>query len=241
MKKSTHGVGVFAMGISSLIALSGCSGDPAPTMPDPMTMAGASTGGSGGGGTGGGAAGGRTGTQIAYPNYFVKLTGTDAAPGMPAPSVYVNNACSACHGTNAEGVIGAGPEIRFTPKDYAVYVVRNGRKAPTTGGTTGMLAFTTLPEADLDAINTWQNSFAKPTTGQGLYLAMCGNCHGPTTPTGGSAPVSIKGKSQVEVAMYVRNGGSGTDPSMRATYMPKYDTTLLTDAELTSIVMYLAQ
>jgi mono/diheme cytochrome c family protein len=169
----------------------------------------------------------------------VKLSGTDAAPGQPAPAAYTANSCGLCHGANGEGATGLGPEIRFTPKDYALYAVRNGRKTPS-GQASAMVAFpaTSLADADLEAINTWQNSFAKPTTGQGLYLAMCGNCHGPTTPTGGSAPVSIKGKSQIEVAMYVRNG-NGTDASMRATYMPKYDATLLTDAELASIVTYL--
>jgi mono/diheme cytochrome c family protein len=202
-------------------------------------MAGSSSGGSGGGGTGGATAGGPTGTQLQTPAYFVKLSGADATPGQPAPAMFTNNACAACHGSNAEGVVSTGPEIRFTPKDYAVWVVKNGRKLPN-GMPSVMAAFPSISDADLDAINTWQNSFPKPTTGQGLYLAMCGNCHGPVTPTGGSAPVSIKGKSQVDVAMYVRNG-NGTDPSMRATYMPKYDTTLLTDAELTSIVMYLAQ
>jgi mono/diheme cytochrome c family protein len=101
------------------------------------------------------------------------------------------------------------------------------------GTGTGMLA-----DADLDAINTWQNSFTKPTTGEGLYKVMCGNCHGPMTPTGGSAPISIQGKSKVEVAMYVRNG-NGTDVTMRATYMPKFDTTLLTEPELALIETYL--
>lgn len=234
MKKSTQWLGVFAIGICSVTALPGCSGDPAPsTMP--MNTAGAT----GTAGTTG--AGGMTGTQLQSPGYFVKLTGADAAPGQPAPAGYTaaTTSCGTCHGANGEGVQSLAPEIRFTPKDYAVFVVRNGRKTPN-GMVSGMAPFdaTKISDADLDAINTWQNSFTKPTTGQGLYLAMCGNCHGPTTPTGGSAPVSIKGKSQVDVAMYVRTG-NGTDVANRATYMPKFDTTLLSDTELASIVTYL--
>jgi mono/diheme cytochrome c family protein len=232
MKKSTQWLGVFAIGMCSVTALPGCSGDPVPAT---MNTAGApSTGGTGG-------TTGMTGTQLQSPTYFVKLTGADAAPGpQPAPAPYKGaSSCYVCHGENGEGVASVGPEIRFTPKEYAVAVVRGGRKTPA-GAISGMAAFpaTSLPDADLDAINVWQNSFTKPTTGQGLYLAMCGNCHGPTTPTGGSAPISIKGKSQVDVAMYVRNG-NGTDVSMRATYMPKFDTTLLSETELTSIVTYL--
>jgi mono/diheme cytochrome c family protein len=239
MKKSTQWLGVFAIGICSVTALPGCSGDPVPsTMP--MNTAGAtSTGGTTG-------AGGMTGTQLQSPSYFVKLSGADAAAGpQPAPAVYTSATCATCHGPNGEGVQSLAPEIRFTPKDYAVSVVRKGRVSPN-GMASAMVAFPAgatsgmgmLSDADLDAINTWQNSFTKPTTGQGLYLAMCGNCHGPTTPTGGSAPISIKGKSQVDVAMYVRNG-NGTDLSMRAMYMPKFDTTLLSDTELASIVTYL--
>ena len=240
MKKSTYCVGVFAMGISSVLALSGCSGDPTPTMPN---TAGTSAGGSGssGGSGGGAAAGGPAGTQLQSPAYHVVLTGADVTAGPAAPGPYSAAGCPTCHGPNGQGLNGLGPEIRFTPKDYASNVVRNGRKTPN-GMISLMAAYpeTSLTSADLDTINTWQNSFTKPTSGQGLYLAMCGNCHGPMTPTGGSAPVSIKGKSQVDVTMYVRNG-NGTDPAMRATYMPKFDTTLLSDAEITSIVGYLAQ
>ena len=141
--------------------------------------------------------------------------------------------------SSGTGTASIAPEIRFTPKDYAVAVVRNGRKTPA-GGDSAMTPYpaTSVSDADLEAINTWQNSFPKPTTGQGLYKAMCGNCHGPSAPTGGSAPVSIQGKSKAQVAMFVRNG-FGTDVTKRAEYMPKYDTTLLTDAELALIETYL--
>jgi mono/diheme cytochrome c family protein len=158
---------------------------------------------------------------------------------MPAPEGYTKAGCNACHGSNGEGVMGLAPEIRFTPKEYATAVVRNGRKNPD-NTPSGMVAFpaSTVSDPDLEAINTWQNSFTKPTTGQGMYLAMCGNCHGPTTPTGGSAPVSIQGKSKADVAKFVREG-NGTDFAMRATYMPKFDTTLLTDADLALIETFL--
>jgi mono/diheme cytochrome c family protein len=240
MKKSSHWVGVFAMGICSAAGLAGCSAEDPAT---PAGTAGTGTAGTGtaGTGTGGTSAGGAPGVQLQSPAYHVKLTGADAAAGMPYPAAYKASGCNSCHGENAEGNA-IGPEIRFTPKDYAVAVVRGGRKTPN-GMLSAMVAFPptgTIPlsDADLDAINTWQNSFTKPTTGEGLYKAMCGNCHGPMTPTGGSAPVGIQGKSKVEVAMYVRNG-NGTDVSMRATYMPKFDATLLSETELGLIQGYL--
>lgn len=239
MKKLTQWMGVCAIAISSAAALSGCSSDPDPGTGTPMNTAGTGTGGTGAG-TAGTGTGGMTGTQLQSPFYFVKLSGADAAPApMAAPPAYANNACASCHGPNAEGVMSVGPEIRFTPKAYAVAVVRNGRKTPANAAS-NMLAFpmSSISDADLDAINTWQNSFTKPTTGQGLYLAMCGNCHGPTTPTGGSAPISIQGKSKVDVAMYVRNG-NGTDVAMRTSYMPAFDTTLLSETELGLIETFL--
>jgi mono/diheme cytochrome c family protein len=212
-----------------------------------MNTAGTGTGtaGTGTAGTGAGTAGSNTGTggmtgvQLQSPNYFVKLSGADAAPGAAAPAAYMNAACASCHGANGEGVASIGPEIRFTPKAYAVAVVRNGRKTPANAAS-AMIAFptTTLSDADLDSINTWQNSFTKPTTGQGLYTAMCGNCHGPMTPTGGSAPIAIQGKSKADVAMYVRNG-NGTDLAMRTSYMPAFDTTLLSETELDLIQTFL--
>lgn len=236
MKKLTQWLGVCAIAVSSAATLSGCSSDPDP---NPTNTAGTGTGGTGAG-TAGTGTGGMTGVQLQSPTYFVKLSGADAAPApMPPPAAYMNAACASCHGPNGEGVASIGPEIRFTPKAYAVAVVRNGRKTPANVAS-GMIAFptSTVSDADLDAINTWQNSFTKPTTGQGLYLAMCGNCHGPMTPTGGSAPISIQGKSKVDVAMYVRNG-NGTDLAMRTAYMPAFDTTLLSDTELGLIETFL--
>ncbi|HEX2876934.1 MAG TPA: cytochrome c [Polyangiaceae bacterium] len=238
MKKSSHWVGVFAMGICSASVVAGCSAEDPAT---PMGMAGTGTGGSTGTAGSGGTSAGPAGVQLQSPAYHVVLKGADAAAGMPAPAAYKTAGCNSCHGENGEGNL-VGPEIRFTPKDYAVAVVRGGRKTPN-GMLSAMVAFpatgtASVSDADLDAINTWQNSFTKPATGEGLYKAMCGNCHGPMTPTGGSAPVGIQGKPKVEVAQYVRNG-NGTDMTMRATYMPKFDTTLLTDAELALIETYL--
>jgi hypothetical protein len=57
-------------------------------------------------------------------------------------------------------------------------------------------------------------------------------------PTGGSAPIAIKGASKADVDKFVRMG-NGTDLSMRATYMPAFDTALLSEAELTLIKTYL--
>ena len=192
MKKSSHWVGVFAMGICSAAVVAGCSAeDPATT---PGTAGTGTAGSAATAGTGGGSSGGAAGVQLQSPAYHVQLKGADITAGMPAPAAYKAAGCNACHGENGEGNL-VGPEIRFTPKEYAVAVLRGGRKTPN-GMPSAMVKFDPgtgtgmLSDADLDAINTWQNSFAKPATGEGLYKAMCGNCHGPMTPTGGSAPIA---------------------------------------------------
>jgi mono/diheme cytochrome c family protein len=160
---------------------------------------------------------------------------TNAAP---QPAGYKAGGCNSCHGENGEGNI-IGPEIRFTPPDYSKAIVRGGRNDPA-GMPTAMVVIptATVSDADLDATISWLNAFPKPATGEGLYKAMCGNCHGPSMATGGSAPIGIIGKTKADVSMFVRNG-NGTDFKNRKEYMPKFDATLLTEAELTLIQTYL--
>jgi mono/diheme cytochrome c family protein len=227
MKKSTQWMGLCAIALCSAAALSGCSSTPDPA---PANAGGTSAGGAG--------SGGAKGTQLQSPSYFVKLSGADVTAGMPYPAAYMTAGCNACHGEHAEGSL-IGPENRFTPKDYAIAVVRNGRNTPAnTVSAMAAFATTALSDADLEAINTWQNSFPKPATPQGIYLAMCGNCHGPTSPTGGSAPISIQGKPKMDVQMFVRNG-FGADFKNRAEYMPKFDATLLSETDLAQIETFL--
>lgn len=237
--KKMHLLGVLTTGLIALNVLTGCSGDDTPPVNSGaagMTGSAGMTGGSGSGTGGGGSM--PMGTQLQSPAYFTMLSGDDAKPGTAQPAAYKTQVCNSCHGENGEGAA-LGPEIRFLPKDYGVAVVRGGRSNPDNSMSL-MVAFpaASISDADLDGVITWLNTMPKPTTGQGLYKAMCGNCHGPSAPTGGSAPVSIQGKSKADVAMYVRNG-NGTDFKNRKEYMPKFDTTLLTDAELGLIEGYL--
>lgn len=244
--KKMHWLGVIATSLISASTLAGCSGDDAPPVNAGGTgnsTAGTGTSGTGTAGTGTGgsgtAGGSNMGVQLQPPAYYVTLTGADAtAPAMTAPEGYTKGGCNACHDANAVGNV-IGPEIRFTPKAYLTAVVRNGRNDPA-GNPTAMqpIAMTTVSDAELDAVGTWLNGLPKPATGPGLYKAMCGNCHGPMTPTGGSAPITIQGATIANVDKFVRMG-SGTDVADRKKYMPAYDTTLLTDAELTLIKTFI--
>lgn len=240
MKKSSHWVGVFAMGICSASVVAGCSAEDPATPPTGTAGTSTGTGGSGGG-SAGGATGGAKGVQLTGAAAYTILSGADAAANpTAAPAAWMGKGCNACHGANGEGTAQIGPEIRHAPASYATYVVRNGRapfimaafpEAPAMGKTD-------VSAADLTSILTWLGSMPKPTTPEGLYKDFCGNCHGPKMATGGAVPVGITGKKQAEVIQKVRMG-VGTDPAMRNSYMPIIDAAALSDAELGSIMTFI--
>jgi hypothetical protein len=102
-------------------------------------------------------------------------------------------ACAACHGPNGEGTA-LGYEIRHPVRPYATWVVRHGR----TGGEfpgSAMLAYapSSLTDAQLGTIFDYLDSLPQPTTGEGLYLDYCRNCHG-TDARGGVTGVDISDK-----------------------------------------------
>jgi len=204
----------------------------------------------GGSGAGGGAAGsgGVMGTQLNPPfTYVVFAPGTpEAAPGGAAPAAWTSAGCVTCHQANGEGFASLAPEVRHVPATYATWVVRNGRKfngvqtamTPFPPTTTDPVKMPAITDADLAAVVAWLEAMPKPTTGAGLYKDFCGNCHGPTTPSGGAVPVSLMNHTVTVINQKVRVG-EGADPSMRNGFMPPEDMTKLTDAELTLIEQFL--
>jgi mono/diheme cytochrome c family protein len=232
MNKSSHLLGMLALGLLSLSSVAGCSGeDPK----DDNTPSGGS-GGGGGAGTSGGATGGAkmTGVQLTGSAAYTILSGADATAGpTAAPAAYGTSVCSTCHGSVGQGAANIGPEIRHPPAAYATHVIRNGRPP------SAMVAFSeaSLPNADLMAIQTWLAGQPKPTTGQGLYLDFCGNCHGPMG-GGGGVPVKAAMLPTATISAKIRSG-VGTDPAQRGTYMPAFGADMLTDAEITLIAQFL--
>jgi mono/diheme cytochrome c family protein len=95
-----------------------------------------------------------------------------------------------------------------------------------------------VTDQELTDILTWLDALPHPATGQALYQDFCGNCHGPTNPSGGAVAVSIVGKTIAEIEMKVR-GGVGTDVSLRQGYMPAEPVEKLSAAELTLIEQFL--
>ena len=94
-----------------------------------------------------------------------------------------------------------------------------------------------ITDTDLTAVISWLDGQPKPTTGQGLFLDFCGNCHGKDG-NGGIQPVKVTGETIMAVNTKVR-GGFGTDISMRNAYMPAEDVNALSDAELTLIEQFI--
>jgi|GEM_PF-1920556 len=192
----------------------------------------AGKGGSGGASTGGSSgAGGSSGG-----------TGSGSGGmGSTAMDFFAAN-CALCHGARGEGVSGKGPEVQHPVRDFATWVIRNGRQNNPGFPSSAMAAFTTaqLPEATLTAIFDWLSTPAlpKPTTGAALYKDYCSNCHGPGG-TGGTAGHNAKGESMSKALQMVRGGHGLGSFSSRTSYMPKWSATELTDAEVGLIVSYL--
>ncbi len=239
--KRLNWAGFATTGLLSVATLAGCSDDPvAPATGGTNSTGGTSSSGgtsAGGTGTSGSGTGGmKPATMLPGTQGYTVLSGPNAMPATAAaPDAYKTTAaCVACHGNNGEGIDNLAPEIRHTPSAYATAIVRNGRPS------TSMSPFpvTSLSDADLTAIVTWLGGMPKPTTPDGLYKDFCGNCHGPAVATGGAVAVNVTGLSATSVTNAVRLG-FGTDPMLRTGYMPKFDATQLTDAELAQIQTFL--
>jgi cytochrome c553 len=212
----------------SSFALMGCSGDPVED-------------------TGGGG-GVKEVEPVDGPNSFTLLTGADAtASAMPTPSKW--SSCTTCHAAAAQGTNFLAPEIRHIPVSFATFAIRNGR-VDSKNAATGMVAFPAMPpaplgsavltDAEVTEIVTWLNSPPKPTAPQALYRDFCGNCHGPMTASGGSVGIQLlAGIAKETVRATVRSGLGMATPAARKEYMPAFDATLLTDAELEQIMTFI--
>jgi mono/diheme cytochrome c family protein len=149
--------------------------------------------------------------------------------------------CSGCHGADATGTT-AAPQILSPVRPYATFVVRNGRSNEM-GFTTGMDAFDSvaLPDEDLTAILVWLSAAPNPTTGEGLYVRYCGNCHGADA-QGGRTGEDLTGEIDEvdEVFEKIRDGHGGTRYADRTEYMPAWSRAELADHEIEAIRAYIA-
>ena len=146
--------------------------------------------------------------------------------------------CAGCHGTDALGTA-LGYELRHPDRGYAEWVVRNGRApgelAPSF---MGVYPVETISDDELQRIFDHLDAFPQPTTGEGLYLDYCRNCHGPTG-TGGVVPENILEEGAAEALEKVREGEGGSNYGSRLGFMPRFADDRLTNAEVQSILDWL--
>lgn len=147
--------------------------------------------------------------------------------------------CAPCHGIDAAGTE-LGYELRHPVRPYAQWVIRNGRPGDEFEAS-AMAAYApdVLGGAELEKIFDYLDSFEQPTTGEGLYLDYCRNCHG-IDARGGVVGVDISDKEIGDITEKVREGEGGAGYGNRIAYMPAFDAQTLTDDELTAIADYIA-
>lgn len=145
--------------------------------------------------------------------------------------------CAGCHGAQGEGSE-LGYELRHPDREFATWVVRNGRPGDEFENST-MIAYdeSVLSDEDLEKIWDYLDSFDQPTTGEELYLDYCGNCHG-ADGSGGIVAVDITDKLLADTVESVRVGKGGTDYDARAFYMPALDETTLSEDEVQAMIDY---
>ena len=119
-------------------------------------------------------------------------------------------------------------------------MIRNGR----TGGEfpgSEMAAYpeALLDDAEVDAILGWLDAFEQPTTGEGLYLDYCANCHGADA-GGGVVEKPIEYEGVHDLLEKVREGEGGTNYGARLQYMPAVASDRLDDDEVTAIAEHIA-
>jgi mono/diheme cytochrome c family protein len=171
-------------------------------------------------------------------------TADESTSGPPAPDVdgeeFFLSVCAPCHGPEGEGTA-LGYALQHPVRGYSTWVVRNGRppgNPELPGSVMAAYAPSTVSDGTLEGVWDYLDSFPQPTTGEGLFLDYCRNCHG-VDALGGATGVNITEQSAPDIFDKVREGES-VDYSMRSLYMPAFDATRLSDAEVQLVIDHIA-
>lgn len=163
------------------------------------------------------------------------LTLAPALSTLSGEQVY-ERLCVSCHGEQGEGIDTVGMQLRYDDDTFSRYWIRNGRAA-TGGFADDMPAYASdvISDTQIDEMMTFINQAQHPTTGEGLYLQYCANCHG-VTGGGGPSGHGIRGDSGITGVS--RNGKGGSSYGARRDYMTSWSTSQLSDTELQMIGAY---
>jgi mono/diheme cytochrome c family protein len=168
-------------------------------------------------------------------------TGTAGTGGTGeiTPEAYYVDVCGDCHGASGEGTED-GPELQHPFDDFATWVIRTGRTGhPDYEDDMAEYGPGSLPEPILAGILEFLASFPQPTTGEGLYADYCATCHGADA-TGGVTGVDISAEPLGELIEHAREGSHPGEFPNREEFMPAFDESVLSDAEIGLISDYLS-
>jgi len=147
--------------------------------------------------------------------------------------------CATCHGSTGEGT-DKGYELRHPARGYATFVVRSGRPG-VEFPMSEMSAYDTslLTVQQLEEIWDFLSDMPQPTTGEGLFLDYCANCHGADA-LGGVVDQDLEEEVFIDILEQVREGDGENDYSARLEYMPARTDAELSDAQVRLISDYLS-
>lgn len=164
--------------------------------------------------------------------------GPTAGPDASGEELF-GQLCSPCHGPSGEGSA-LGYELQHPVREFSTWVVRNGRPGDEfENSAMAAYATTSISDASLEEIWDYLDAFPQPTTGEGLYLDYCRNCHGDDA-GGGVVNKDISDKDFADAEERVREGAGLADPGARTLYMPAFGTDVLSDSELQMLMDYVA-
>jgi mono/diheme cytochrome c family protein len=164
------------------------------------------------------------------------MGGKGGAPASNAPADLYAFYCFDCHGEKGAGADLLAPETQHPVRDYSTWVVRNGLPGMGFKDPMEPIEPDVLSDAQLETIWDWLDEPPQPTTGEGLYLDYCGNCHG-ADGLGGPTMRPITNELG-ELEAITRDGAHLGEFENRREYMPAYSTMELTDAEVDLIYDY---
>lgn len=149
---------------------------------------------------------------------------------------YFSRVCASCHGAEGEGTR-RGPEIRNPVRDYATYIVRNGRRSvPEYGNDMPSYASDALSESQLTELLDMLSRAPHPTDGLSLYNRFCSTCHGKDA-RGGPSDKEILEETN-KFREQVREGEGGKNYGDREEYMPAWTSSQLSDDEIDRMSAY---
>ena len=183
-------------------------------------IAGSSGGGGLAGSTGLGGTGGSSGSSGS----------SGGAGGIPSEGQALYDAsCKLCHGEQGVGSP-IGPELQHPVRDYASWVVRNGRTQTTYPKPMDKWGQDKLSDLQLSLIFDYLSKPPQPTSGQALFLDYCGNCHGADARGGPTGRNLLNEVDKIEPL--VRDGKNGGQFQLRKDFMPSFPSNTLNDSEL---------